>query len=194
MEALIEESVHPLGKLYDNFQKSPWLVKKLLTMLNGPLTLDTYTVKSDENLVAALTYAAETIAPGTTRGASLTNDARYLENPHVMGFAQSRGVKTIDMESSAIIAAANRHGLAGSSINIIMDRPNGDQTEKTTDLHEPKEKLATQFHGITDHKLVAEQMPNRIITALQIALSALNEITRMPNYNLSVNSADYVRT
>ncbi len=91
-------------------------------------------VDADPELVSKLmsTFQANSLAPQV--GATWTTDATFRETDVEVQYYQSAGIKTVEMESAALFAVAQVHGVQAASVFVVGDSLAGGIWRAPTDF------------------------------------------------------------
>lgn len=73
------------------------------------------------SLAASLEAALESRGLAFKKGATISTDAPYRETRAWLRRALKRGAQTVDMETSAVLALAEFHGIRAASLQIVSD-------------------------------------------------------------------------
>ncbi len=114
------------------------------------------------------------------RGIYYTNCARYREDKQDMQLFSDGGVRFIDMETSAVLLVSFFHGIAASSVSVVMDSPGGESVD-TGSLG------GSTFHGTTDHNAYQNNVGKRVRSLINSAKRVYEIITSRGDYSLLVD-------
>ncbi len=182
-KAILDEMICPMGFLNHTYEKLPELMKRFIRTLNrtpyryftafSDHALDTMLMKEIKDLLI--------VNPDTClhKAMNYTISARYLENKETISrIIKDMPIKTIDMETSSILSCSAFHGIPSSIINIAIDSPT-----KENNVNQ-QSTLKSTYHGIPNHSLYSEIIPERIKLCTQAVLSIFKEISQKKDYSL----------
>lgn len=105
-------------------------------------------VKASPELVSVLAEGLTAGGLDCSRGATWSTDAPYRETKEEVELFQHEGVKTVDMESAGVFAAAQARGRQAASIFVVGDSLAGPRWSAPPDMGALHARLKTVFHAV----------------------------------------------
>ena len=107
-------------------------------------------VAASADLVSALSKALGARGLVHVTGATWSTDAPYRETREEATAYQQDGVKTVDMESAGVFAAAQTRGVAAASVLIVGDSLAGPRWSAPPDMRALHRKIETVLDTVID--------------------------------------------
>jgi purine-nucleoside phosphorylase len=185
-KSILDELICPLGILNHTYEILPKFIQTLLNLFNKN-PYQHFTVSSDiyldSILYSELKLQLKKSNTQLHRAINYTGSARYRQNKKLVSkILKDIPVKTIDMETSAILSTAAFHKIPASIINIRTDNPMSEQYGKCK-----KMGLKTTLHGIPDHKLYNDVIPDKIKLCTKAVMNTFSKISNDENYPKLIN-------
>ncbi len=102
-------------------------------------------VSASKTLAAALSKAMAAKGLATVRGATWSTDAPYRETKEEADLFGQEGVKTVDMESAGLFAAAETRGREAASVFVTGDNLSGPRWSAPPDMRALHLRLKSAF-------------------------------------------------
>ncbi len=182
LQALMRETLNPLGSLYKQSSRFPSSIISFAKRIFGK-QYEYYMAQADVHLCDSIHEEIDKMGEKIYRGTNITNCARYLEDEKVLQVIQSDiDLSTIDMETSAILSVAKFHGLGATAVQVVTDNPISDSEKEQT--HD-RGGIKSKFIGATHHGQYREKVDHLALSALRAILDTYDKISQSKNYILA---------
>lgn len=181
VQTLIRETLNPLGSLYKQFNRFSPSITSFAKKIFGK-QYEYYMANADTHLCDRVYEEIVKMGEKIYRGTNITNCARYLEDEKILQTIQSDvDLSTIDMETSAILAVAQFHGLGATAVQVVTDNPISDSEKEST---HKGDGIKSKFIGATHHGQYREKVDRLALSALRAILNAYEKISQAQDYVL----------